>query len=332
MSVCSGTCNIGNYFDDYYNYKEECTECTLEAGSIAWTQWQNDLTLRNYPDGTKACAGSCGRGNYLIFNLLDDEYGIHDFKIWATCNDSWYEWVGSTNDMCISCQSGYYLQVSSGKKDIGTWVAKSTSTITINIFVSSDDELSGADGSYDKPFKHLVRALKYANQQAAPYQSATINIYLLNGDDHIMSRSVDDYSYSQQAKDQYSGNQKITIQPAFCGETLGGHTFCASDSNCISSSSQLTLYYQMGNSFEFMIPLKLTIKSIIFDALDSSIEYTTECLFENTKCCTLSGTTLSNTADNTIPGSWKVVSRQTEDCKTTIGGSLFQVWIISNLF
>ena len=180
---------------------------------------------------------------------------------------------------------------------------KSTSTATINIFVSSDDELSGADGSYDKPFKHLVRALKYANQQAAPYQSATINIYLLNGDDHIMSRSVDDYSYSQQAKDQYSGNQDITIQPAFCGETLGGHTFGASDSDCISSSSKLTLYYQMGNSFEFMIPLKLTIKSIIFDALDSSIEYTTECLYENSKCCTLSETTLSNTADNTIPGS-----------------------------
>jgi hypothetical protein len=86
--------------------------------------------------------------------------------------------------------------------------------MTVNLFVSPDDELEGADGSYDLPFKHLVKALRYANMVVAPYEEGIINIYLLKGD-HYMSRANSNYEFRQTAKDQYSSNQRITIQPAF---------------------------------------------------------------------------------------------------------------------
>ena len=93
-------------------------------------------------------------------------------------------------------------------------MAKSTGTKTVNIFLSPNPELANADGSYAKPFRHLVKALKYANEQVASLSKGVINIYLLKGT-HFMSRNFVDYEYRQRYKDQYSGNQEITIQPAF---------------------------------------------------------------------------------------------------------------------
>lgn len=97
---------------------------------------------------------------------------------------------------------------------VGTCVSKMTTDTTLNLFVSGATEEDDADGTYSKPFRHLVKALDYANSEVAHYRKGTVNIYLLNND-HIMSRGIVNYHYEPERKDKYSGNQAITIQPAF---------------------------------------------------------------------------------------------------------------------
>ena len=147
---------------------------------------------------------------------------------------------------------------------------------------------------------------------------------LLNGD-HFMTRNFNHYNYFKSQSSGYSYNQNINIQPVFCGQTLGGHTFQASDTDWISSSSKITVYYQMGNTFRFTVPKSMTISNIIFDALDSSLLPTENWLKENARCCTISGTTLSINPSNPNPASSCTVQTiQTEECKATFGSSFFQ--------
>ena len=61
--------------------------------------------------------------------------------------------------------------------------------VILEIFVKNQNEGSGVDGSYSKPFKHIVKALTYAKEKSAPYNKAIINIFLLKGD-HVMSRKL----------------------------------------------------------------------------------------------------------------------------------------------
>lgn len=89
-----------------------------------------------------------------------------------------------------------------------------------------------------------------------------------------MTRKYQHYNYDSSKSNAYSLNQNILIQPAFCGQTLGGHNFGAADVDCIQSTQKITVYYKMGNSFSFTVPKSMTVKSIIFDALDSSIKPT----------------------------------------------------------
>ena len=79
----------------------------------------------------------------------------------------------------------------------------------------------------------------------------------------------------------------VNIQPAFCGQTLGEHSFGASDADCIDSSDKIIVYYQKGDSFHFTILKSLKVTSIIFDALDSSLFYTESYLKENAQWCVL---------------------------------------------
>ena len=147
---------------------------------------------------------------------------------------------------------------------------------------------------------------------------------LLNGY-HFMTRNFNHYNYFKSKSSGYSYNQNINIQPAFCGQTLGGHTFQASDTDWISSSSKITVYYQMGNTFRFTVPKSMTVSNIIFDALDSSLLPTENWLKENARCCTISGTTLSINPSNPNPASSCTVQTiQTEECKATFGSSFFQ--------
>ena len=56
---------------------------------------------------------------------------------------------------------------------------------------------------------------------------------LLSGD-HFMTRNPAHYIYKKSTTSQYSNNYSVKIQPAFCSQTLGGHSFGISDTDCIS--------------------------------------------------------------------------------------------------
>ena len=121
-----------------------------------------------------------------------------------------------------------------------------------------------------EPFTHIAKAFKYIEEQSADKEETKVNIYLLAGD-HFMTTDFLEYYYLPTKSSIYSYNQNIVMQPAFWGETLGGHTFGESDSDWIASTEKLTIYYKMGNEFSFPVPQSLTVKSLIFDAIDSSI-------------------------------------------------------------
>lgn len=94
-----------------------------------------------------------------------------------------------------------------------------------------------------------------------------------------MDRNYTQYDYEFSKRDQYNLNKDITITPVFCGLTIEGHTFFNGDKDCILEGEMITVYYQMGNSFQFDIPRSLTIQNILFDALDSSLSPDELCLF-----------------------------------------------------
>ena len=143
---------------------------------------------------------------------------------------------------------------------------------------------------------------------------------------HFMTRNFAHYGYKKTTTSQYSYSYNINIQPAFWGQMLGGHLFRASDNDCIITTDKITVYYQMGSSYNFIVPSSFKISSVIFDALDSSLSSSENCLNENSQCWTLnSDKTLNiNTLNPSPASSCSVTTIQTEECKTTYGESLFQ--------
>lgn len=133
--------------------------------------------------------------------------------------------------------------------------------------MTPDTESDDADGSLDNPFGHLVRALNYGIYQVSQYGNGSLSIYLLNGD-HYMTRNLKDYFTEDEVLNKYALNYDILIQPVFCGETYDSNTFTYPGGQCIGSSTKLTINYKMGGQFSFQVPRSLTIKSLIFDALD----------------------------------------------------------------
>mmetsp|Transcript_42057 Transcript_42057/g.48779 ORF Transcript_42057/g.48779 Transcript_42057/m.48779 type:complete len:92 (-) Transcript_42057:67-342(-) len=86
-----------------------------------------------------------------------------------------------------------------------------------------------------------------------------------------MTRKFSHFNYNKVRSNRYSYNMNVNLQPAFCGQTLGGHAFQTADSDCISTTSKIMVYYQMGSTFMFTVPKSMTVTSIVFDALDSSL-------------------------------------------------------------
>ena len=139
-----------------------------------------------------------------------------------------------------------------------------------------------------------------------------------------MTRNLDHSYYPQTKKDQYSYNVDLTIKPVFCGESIGSLTFNSGDSDCIETGEKIKVYYKMGNSFMFIVPNSLRVESILFDAIDSTIDPKDSCLLENEVCCEVSGTTLVQSSTSSVGSMCELYSLQTEQCLTTIGHSFFQ--------
>ena len=181
------------------------------------------------------------------------------------CTSCLYPCYTCANDMkWTSCQSGYYFQPTNAGGTVGDCVLKDQPDGTVNIFVSPNLIETTADGSYGNPFGHIAKALEYANGQVADMSgNPNINVYLLGGDNHFMTTNIEHYNYDLTKSDKTSLDQNIVIQPAFCDQTLGGHSFTTGDTDCIASTTKITVYYKMANSFYFIVPNSLTIKNII---------------------------------------------------------------------
>jgi hypothetical protein len=194
---------------------------------------------------------------------------------------------------------------------------------TVDVFVKPNFVETTGDGSYGNPFGHIAKALEYANDRVADMSgNPNVNLYLLGGGNHFMTTNIEHYNYDLTKSDKASNSQNIVIQPAFCDQTLGGHSFTAGDADCIATTEKITVYYKMANSFYFIVPKSLTVKNILFDAIDSTITPTDACLNENTICCELSGTTLQPYTTSTADCSTEFYS-QTEKCYSTIGHYFF---------
>lgn len=200
---------------------------------------------------------------------------------------------------------------------------KSTQNLTLDLFVASQPPTSTEDGSFSNPYSSIIKALNYANQAAAPYNSATITISLLNGE-HIMSREMQSHTFVRSAQDKKSMKQYATIQPVFCGQTINGHTFQTGDSDCIESGNKLTVVYQLGNEFTFEVSRELVFRYLIFDALDSSIPVSQTCQYNSMRCCQIDGISISQHPDNPHTTNCTVAMDQTEYCLTTAGDGLFK--------
>jgi predicted outer membrane repeat protein len=307
-------------------------ETVLGAKVTSWTEWNTGLSLLEKEDSTTTWVGSWGRGYYQDYLTVSSSYfGVYTTKSCTECSSTCYECYGSGSSSCTSCPKSSYLSVASTKYTYGACLPKLTTSLVQTIFVDPSSTSTVQTGSYTSPFTYIPTALAYAFSQAASYASSQINIYLLNSGTYVMSRDPAEYVYKQSYKDQYSGSQSVLIQPAFCGETYGSKTFGASDADWINSTQTLTIYYQIGNGYRFMVYRELKFKSLIFDALDSSIDSDSDWLFEGKRWCELSGTTMIDSSQKTGSGTWLIVSRQTEEWVNTIGDSFFQFYYNEDL-
>ena len=300
--------------------------------AIEWTQCSSSLTLNG-----KSCETSCDRGSY-ISTATSEDMGVLDVNTCTQWNAPWYEWISNTE--CLSCAKGNFLEYTASGGVVGTWTTITGSTATYNLFVKASYEETNGDGSYANPFGNIVKAISYAQDQAADQDETTVNICmliiiiyidLLKGD-HFMTRNFKHYNYDKTKESKYSYNMNIAIQPVFWGKILGDHTFGAADSDWIQISDQITVYYQMGNSYSFIVPKSLYVKSIVFDALDSSLLPSEKCLQYNSRWCTINDGQMSiNSSNPSAPATWSVQTIQTEECKFTFGASFFQFGYSDNL-
>ena len=196
----------------------------------------------------------------------------------------------------------------------------------INIFVTYQNEAdSNADGSYKNPYGHIAKALSAAEDRSAKYESSEIKIYLKIGGDHFMERNFSQYDYNYTYRNQYSLSTNITIQPIFCGEDINGTVYSQNGVNCINQDETVTVHYKMGNSYQFDIPRSLTIKNIVFDALESSLDPSIEWLSSKANWCYLIGTQLSKIGNELVKSNnWSLNTYQNELWMSTMGNSLFQ--------
>ena len=50
------------------------------------------------------------KGQYVEYNFISTNSQIYDFREWEYCQvEGWYEWAGSNENQCLSCQRSYYL-------------------------------------------------------------------------------------------------------------------------------------------------------------------------------------------------------------------------------
>ena len=132
---------------------------------------------------------------------------MSELSKWVNCPNECYEWSGPKT--CLSCKTQYYLNLTSSGGITRKWIQKTVIVnVETNIFVSPDLEETSNEGTYSSPFRHIVKALAYANEFTAEISgSAKVNIHPLGGD-HYMTRNPNHYLYMTMSKsNEISYNQ-----------------------------------------------------------------------------------------------------------------------------
>ena len=106
------------------------------------------------------------------------------------------------------------------------------------------------DGSFLNPFNYIQDAITRAYELAALFNVADMTIILLSGT-HAMLRKAENM-YMPYRTDKWSQNVRITLQSE-------------------NSAAPVTVLYKMRDTFKFLVGGGLTIKNVIFEAIDSSI-------------------------------------------------------------
>ena len=139
-------------------------------GTLQWSMWDSSLMLTG-----SSCETSCPR-SYYISTTTSQATGVYDNNVWTSWGSSWYEWAGSSSSQCLSWPKTKYLSLGSTGSKLGTWTTNTGTSTTINIFVKPSYVETTGDGSYSNPFGNIVKALSYADEQAANKGETTINI------------------------------------------------------------------------------------------------------------------------------------------------------------
>ena len=154
-------------------FKSDCLSWVNSNSStpnITWNMCDSSLILNNNSWET-----SCPRGKY-ISTTTSQSTGIYDNNVCTSCGSSWYEWAGTSSNQCLSCSKSSYLLFVNNGSILGTWISNTGTSATINLFVKPSYVETNGDGSYSNPFGNIVKALSYADEQAADKGETTINI------------------------------------------------------------------------------------------------------------------------------------------------------------
>eukprot|EP00347_Sterkiella_histriomuscorum_P009818 403339769 len=206
---------------------------------------------------TGSCTTNCGVGRFGETNLT--LRGMTETSTCQECDVSCYECAGYGSNMCISCPQGFYLEYSDISKSFGTCQIKSgTQNLTIYVlpmalYYPLNPPFS-MNGTQDYPFYSINDALLRAEEFGAPFQESTVLITLFNQNNlpHAMLRQQPMSQYQTLKSDKYSQTTKIII------DTI--------------DQSQVKVLYKQRDTFTFKIGPSLTIKNLIFDAIDSSVD------------------------------------------------------------
>eukprot|EP00347_Sterkiella_histriomuscorum_P011911 403370624 len=206
---------------------------------------------------TGSCTTNCGVGRYGETNFT--LRGMIETSHCQNCDQSCHECAGYSSNMCLSCPKGYYLEKAGIAQSFGTCIIKSgTQNLTIYVlpmilYDPSDPPIS-MDGTQDYPFYSINDALLRAEEFGAPFLESTVFITLINQNNlpHAMLRRQPMPQYQTQRSDKYSQTTKIII-----------------DTN---DQSQVLVLYKQRDTFTFKIGPSLTIRNLMFDAIDSSVD------------------------------------------------------------
>ncbi|CDW78604.1 UNKNOWN [Stylonychia lemnae] len=172
------------------------------------------------------------------------------------CSNDCFECIDL--DKCTSCKQGLYLQTVDIQKTYGQCLTKIDQhfeeTIYLKPYFPSEEaeNINQQIGSYERAFKSLPDAISRAYEIGAKYTSSKVNIILKSKPNlnHAILRQATDF-YIPSLYDQYSQSTQISIDT--------------------EDRLPQKILYKMRDKWRFKVGGGLSIRNLVFDALDSQL-------------------------------------------------------------